>query len=177
LPDSSQKFIGRNRPPRVHIEYDVETNGAMEKKEVPFVMGVLADLSGASADELPPVDERKPLLIDVDNFNDRLKAQKPRVKVTVPNTLTGEGNIAVDLTFESMDDFKPGAIAAKVEPLAKLLDARAQLANLVTFMDGRAGAGKLISQLLEKPELLRALLAEKAPPSSEAGQPEKTEQS
>lgn len=168
--ESSQKARGRNRPPRVHIEYDVEINGAQQKVQIPFVMGILSDLSGASADELPPVDDRKALLIDNDNFNDRMKAMKPRVRVAVPNTLTGEGKIGVDLTFESMDDFKPAAIASKVDALAKLLEARTQLANLVTFMDGKAGAGKLISQLLEQPDLLRALLAQKAP---ETGQSDK----
>jgi type VI secretion system protein ImpB len=168
--DSAQKLRGRNRPPRVHIEYDVEIGDAQQKVQIPFVMGVLSDLSGASAEDLPPVEERKALLIDIDNFDERMKAMKPRVKVAVPNTLTGEGKIGVDLTFESMDDFKPAAIASKVDALAKLLEARTQLANLVTFMDGKAGAGKLITQLLEQPDLLRALIAQKAP---EAGETEK----
>jgi type VI secretion system protein ImpB len=127
---SSQKFIARNRAPRVQIEYDVEVYGAEKKVQVPFVMGVLADLSGKPAEELPPVDERKPLEIDVDNFDTRLKAMKPRVAFAVPNTLTGEGQLSVDITFENMDDFSPAAVAKKVGALAKLLEARTQLANL-----------------------------------------------
>ena len=166
--ESSQKFIARNRAPRVQIEYDVETNGAMQKKQIPFIMGVLSDLSGRSADELPEVDQRKALEIDMDNFDSRLKAMKPRVTFAVPNKLTAEGgNIGVDLTFESMDDFSPAAIARKVEPLAKLLEARTQLANLVTFMDGRAGAEKLISEALQNPALLQALVSAPKPAEEE----------
>ena len=103
--ESGQKFIARNRAPRVQIEYDLETNGAMQKKQIPFVMGVLADLSGKSAEELPEIEQRKALEIDMDNFESRLKAMKPRVTFAVPNKLTGEGQLAVDITFESMDDF------------------------------------------------------------------------
>src|SRR5881398_3420042 len=111
---SSQKFVARNRAPRVQIEYDVELYGAEKKVELPFVMGVMADLSGKPAEALPAVGDRKFLEIDVDNFDDRLKACKPRVAFQVPNTLTGEGNMMVDLSFESMDDFSPGAVARKV---------------------------------------------------------------
>lgn len=161
--ESSQKFIQRNRAPRVQIEYDVETNGAMQKKQIPFIMGVLADLSGKSAEELPEVEQRKALEIDMDNFDSRLKAMKPRVAFSVPNKLTGEGNLGVDLTFESLEDFSPAAIARKVEPLAKLLEARTQLANLVTFMDGKAGAEKLISQALQNKALLQSLVSAPKP--------------
>lgn len=161
--ESSQKFIARNRAPRVQIEYDLETNGAQQKKQIPFVMGVLADLSGKSASELPEIEQRKALEIDMDNFESRLKAMKPRVTFDVPNKLTGEGNLAIDLTFESMDDFGPAAIARKVEPLAKLLEARTQLANLVTYMDGKAGAEKLITQALQDPALLQALVSAPKP--------------
>jgi type VI secretion system protein ImpB len=161
--ESGQKFIARNRAPRVQIEYDLETNGAMEKKQIPFVMGVLADLSGKSADELPEIEQRKALEIDMDNFDSRLKAMKPRVTFAVPNKLTGEGQLAVDVTFESMDDFSPAAIAKKIEPLAKLLEARTQLSNLVTFMDGKAGAEKLISKALQDPALLQSLASAPKP--------------
>jgi type VI secretion system protein ImpB len=166
--ESSQKFISRNRAPRVQIEYDVETNGAMRKTEIPFIMGVLADLSGVSAAELPEIDQRKALEIDMDNFDSRLKAKKPSVKFVVPNKLTHEGNIGVELTFESMEDFSPAKIASRVEPLAKLLEARTQLVNLVTFMDGRAGAEKLISEALRNPALLQALAS--APKAAEPEQ-------
>src|ERR1700733_12976848 len=107
---SSQKFIARNRAPRVQIEYDVETYGSEKKVQLPFVVGVMADLSGKPVEPLPAVADRKMLEIDVDNFDSRMKAMKPRVAFMVPNTMTGEGNVAVDITFESMDDFSPGAI-------------------------------------------------------------------
>jgi type VI secretion system protein ImpB len=168
--ESSQKFIARNRAPRVQIEYDVEVYGAEKKVQLPFVMGVLSDLSGQPAEPLAPVADRKFLDIDVDNFDERLKAMKPRVAVQVPNTLTGEGNMAVDLTFESMDDFSPAAIARKVEPLRQLLEARGQLANLMTYMDGKTGAEELIGKLLAEPALMQALTS--APkPTDESAQP------
>ena len=160
---SSQKFIARNRAPRVQIEYDVELYGAEKKVQLPFVMGVLSDLSGKSEVEQPGVADRKFLEIDVDNFDSRMKSMKPRAAFTVPNTLTGEGNVAVDLTFESMDDFSPAAIAAKVEPLAKLLEARTQLSNLMTYMDGKSGAEDLIAKVMQDPTLLKTLAAEAAP--------------
>ncbi len=167
---SSQKFIARNRAPRVQIEYDVETYGSQKKVQLPFVVGVMSDLSGKPVDPLPPVADRKFLEIDVDNFDDRLKAMQPRVAFMVPNTLTGEGNIAVDLTFESMDDFSPAAVARKVEALSKLLEARTQLANLLTYMDGKSGAEELIGKVLADPALLKTLSAapNPAPPAAAA---------
>jgi type VI secretion system protein ImpB len=156
---SSQKFIDRNRPPRVHIEYDVELYGAEKKVELPFVMGVMADLSGKPAEALPSVADRKFLEIDVDNFDDRLKACKPRVAFTVPNTLTGEGNMQVEMTFQSMDDFSPAAVARKVDALNKLLTARTELANLLSYMDGKSGAEDLVGKLLNDPNLLKSLAA------------------
>lgn len=160
---SSQKFIARNRAPRVQIEYDVELYGAEKKVELPFVMGVLADLSGKPVDALPAVDERKFLEFDVDNFDDRMRATMPRVAFQVPNTLTGEGNLSVDLTFESMDDFSPAAVARKVDSLNKLLTARTQLSNLLTYMDGKSGAEELVSKLLSDPTLMNALASGKKP--------------
>jgi type VI secretion system protein ImpB len=154
---SSQKFIARNRAPRVQIEYEVELYGAQKKVQVPFVMGVLADLSGEPADPLAPVDERKFMAVDVDNFDERMKSMKPRVAFRVPNTLTGEGSLNVDITFESMEDFSPASVARKVDALAKLLEARSQLSNLVTYMDGKAGAEDLIAKILNDPTLLKTL--------------------
>lgn len=159
---SSQKFIARNRAPRVQIEYDVEIYGAEKTVQVPFVMGVMSDLSGKPADELPAVEDRKALEIDVDNFDSRLKALKPRVAFTVPNTLTDEGDLMVDVTFESMDDFSPAAVAKKVGGLDKLLEARTQLSNLVTYMDGKAGAENLITKALKDEALLQALASKAA---------------
>jgi type VI secretion system protein ImpB len=156
---SSQKFIARNRAPRVQIEYDVETYGSEKKVQLPFVVGVMADLSGKPAEALPQVADRKFLEIDVDNFDDRMKAMKPRVAFMVPNTLTGEGNVAVDITFESMDDFSPAAVARKVDALNKLLEARTQLANLLTYMDGKGGAEELITKVLNDTALLQTLAA------------------
>lgn len=160
---SSQKFIARNRAPRVQIEYDVEVYGAEKKVQLPFVMGVLSDLSGKPADPLAPVADRKFLEIDVDNFDARMKSMKPRVAFQVPNTLTGEGNINVDLSFDSMDDFSPAAVARKVDSLNKLLTAREQLQNLVTYMDGKGGAEELIAKLLADPALLGSLAASAKP--------------
>ncbi|MCA8293409.1 type VI secretion system contractile sheath small subunit [Burkholderia sp. AU30198] len=167
---SSQKFIARNRAPRVQIEYDVEVYGSEKKIELPFVMGVLADLSGKHPVEpLPAVSDRQFLEIDIDNFDERMKAIRPRVAFAVPNTLTGEGQMMVDMTFESMEDFSPAAIADKVEPLRRLLQARTQLANLQTYMDGKSGAEALVTQLLQDPALLKSLAAAPRLESQEEG--------
>jgi len=163
---SSQKFIGRNRAPRVQIEYDVELYGAQKKVQIPFVMGVMSDLSGDSKEPLPGVDERKYMAVDVDNFDERMKSMKPRVAISVPNTLTGQGNLQVDLTFESMDDFSPAAVARKVDATNKLLEARSQLSNLITYMDGKAGAEDLIAKVLNDPALLKSLAASAKPEES-----------
>ena len=155
--NSSQKFIARNRAPRVQIEYDVEIYGSEKKIELPFVMGVLADLSGKPIEPLPEVTERKFLEIDIDNFDERMKAIAPRVAFSVPNTLTGEGHVMVDITFESMDDFSPAAVARKVDALKQLLDARTELSNLQTYMDGKAGAEDLVRKLLADSSLMKTL--------------------
>ena len=160
---SSQKFIARNRAPRVQIEYDVELYGAEKKVQLPFVMGVMSDLSGKPSEPLPAVADRKFLEIDVDNFDSRLKSMKPRVAFSVPNTLTGDGNLSVDVTFESMDDFSPAAVARKFEGLNKLLEARQQLANLITYMDGKTGAEDLIAKVMADPTLLATLSSEAKP--------------
>ena len=160
---SSQKFIARNRAPRVQIEYDVELYGAEKKVQLPFVMGVMADLAGKPVEPLAPVADRKFLEVDVDNFDARMKAMKPRVAFQVPNALTGEGNLSVDITFESMDDFSPAAVARKVDSLSKLLQAREQLSNLVTYMDGKGGAEELIGKLMNDPALLSSLAATAKP--------------
>lgn len=168
---SAQKFIARNRAPRVQIEYDVEVYGAQKKIQLPFVMGVMSDLSGNPSEKLPGVGDRKFLEIDVDNFDERLKSMKPRVAFAVPNTLTGEGNLMCDITFESMDDFSPAAIARKVEPLRKLLETRTQLANLLTYMDGKAGAEELVGNILKDPQLLRSLASTPKPAEAAAPAP------
>jgi type VI secretion system protein ImpB len=153
----SQKFIARNRAPRVQIEYDVELYGAEKKVQLPFVMGVMSDLSGNPGKPLPAVAERKFVEISVDNFDDRLKAMEPRVAIDVPNKLTGDGNMKIDMTFESLADFGPGAVAKKVPALQKLLEARTQLANLITYMDGKTGAEELIAKVLNDKGLMSSL--------------------
>lgn len=166
---SSQKFIARNRAPRVQIEYDVELYGAEKKIQLPFVMGVMADLSGKPAEDLPEVGERDFLEFDVDNFNKRMKAIKPRVAFQVPDVLTKEGgNISVDITFESMDDFSPAKVAEKVDALNTLLQTRTELSNLITYMDGKGGAEKKIAELLKDEALLKSLASTPKPQQPEA---------
>lgn len=164
--DSGAKFIGRNRAPRVQIDYDCEILSE-RKRELPFVMGVMADLSGKPEEALPSVNDRKFTEIDNENFDDVLKASKPRVAFQVDNTLTGEGKMSVDLTFESMEDFSPDAIAKKVEPLRKLLEARTQLANLASYMDGKDDAEAVLQGMLGNEELLKSVMASAAPVSEE----------
>ena len=169
---SSQKFIARNRAPRVQIEYDVELYGAEKKVQLPFVMGVMSDLSGKPEEALPPVAERKMLEVDVDNFDERMKSMKPRTAFAVPNTLTGEGNLSVDITFESMDDFSPAAVAKKVGALNNLLEARTQLSNLMTYMDGKSGAEELMAKVMADPTLLQALASAPKPGAEGEGEGE-----
>jgi type VI secretion system protein ImpB len=168
---SSQKFIARNRAPRVQIEYDVELYGAEKKIQLPFVMGVVSDLAGNAGKAQPPVADRKFLEISAENLDDRLKAMEPRVTMKVPNKLTGEGTLSVDLTFEKLDDFGPAEIARKVPALRQLLEARMQLANLITYMDGKSGAEELIARILNDPGLLKSL-ASTAKPAEEASSSE-----
>lgn len=161
--NSGQKFIGRNRAPRVQIDYDVELYGAEKSIELPFINGVLAGLSGSNMEGLPPVAERKFLEVDIDNFDERMNAISPALKFNVPNTLTGAGHMAIELQINSMNDFSPGAIARNVQPLSQLLEARQQLSNLLTYMDGKSGAEQLVAQLLEDPVLMSSLSAQAKP--------------
>ena len=155
--NSGQKFVARNRAQRVQIEYDVEIYGAERTIQLPFVMGVMADLAGKSNEPQAEIADRKFQDIDVTNFDDRMKAIKPRVAFQVPNTLTGEGLLSIDMTFESIDDFSPAAVARKVDSLSSLLEARTELANLLTYMDGKTGAEELINKVLQNPALLKTL--------------------
>jgi type VI secretion system protein ImpB len=169
----SQKFIARNRAPRVQIEYDVELYGTEKKVQLPFVMGVMADLSGNAGKAQPPVADRKFLEVSSDNFDDRLKAMEPRVTMQVPNKLTGEGNMGVDLTFEKLDDFSPAAIARRIPALNQLLQARLQLANLITYMDGKTGAEDLIAKILSDKGLLQSLASSPKPADAPSDTPSK----
>lgn len=165
---SGQRFIKENRAPRVHIEYEVETYGSRQKIELPFVMGVMSDLSGKSHVEKKVLADRDFVEFDMDNFDQRMAAVAPRAAFNVDNTLTGEGKLAVDMTFNAMEDFSPGAVARQVPALAKLLEAREQLNDLMLYMDGKDGAQELLEKLMKNPELMKSLSA--APPAQpEAG--------
>lgn len=156
---SGQKFIKQNRAPRVHIEYEVETYGSRQKVELPFVMGVLSDLSGKSLVEKKEVGKRDFVEFDMDNFDQRMEAIAPRAAFTVDNTLSGEGKMGIDLTFKNINSFSPGEIAKNVPALAKLLEARQQLQDLMIYMDGKDGAQELLEKVLKDPALLSALSA------------------
>ena len=158
---SGQRFIKENRAPRVHIEYEVETYGSRQKVELPFIMGVMSDLSGKSEVEKKPLDKRDFLEFDMDNFEQRMEAIAPRAVVQVENTLTGEGKLGVDLTFKTMEDFTPGAVARQVPALNKLLEARQELSDLMAYMDGKDGAQDLLDKVLKDPDLMKSLAAVK----------------
>jgi len=165
--ESLQKKVGRVRPPRVQITYDVQVGDAIEKRDLPFVVGVLADLSGMPEKPLPAISKRKFVSIDRDNVNDVMKKIGPRLAFKVPNRLSEDDTkLNVELRFESMDDFSPGAVARKVESLNKLLTARNQLSNLITYMDGKVGAEEVVKKLLADPALLSALASAPNPESA-----------
>lgn len=159
--ESLQKKITRVRPPRVHITYDVETGGAIEKRELPFVVGVMADLSGIPLNALPPVAERKFVDIDRDNFNTVLAGIEPRIAFSVPNRLTEDDvNLPVELKFKSLDDFKPAKVAAQVPALRKLLDARRAIANLRSSLIGNEKLNALLQEALTNTEQMQRIRAE-----------------
>jgi type VI secretion system protein ImpB len=146
---SLQHKLDRVRRPRVQITYDVETGGAMQKTELPFVVGVLADLSGQPSSPLRPLKDRKAVFIDRDNFNDVLAKATPRVAMKVQNRLTDEDTkLAVELNFRSMDDFEPGRIAEQVPALKKLLDMRLELTQLLSKMEGNDKLDRLLTEVL-----------------------------
>jgi len=159
MSQSSQKFIARNRAPRVQIEYDVETFGAQKKVNLPFIVGVMADLAGKSetSEAKKVLADRKFLEIDVDNFDSRMSALKPKLSFQAENALTGEGTLPVTIEFESMDDFSPAKVAAKVDALKKMMDARNQLSALLTYMDGKTGAEDLLAKVMQNPDLLKSI--------------------
>lgn len=157
--ESGQKFIRRNRPPRVHITYENPAN-AEEKIEIPFVMGVMADLSGnAPGVEKPEIAQRKFLDFDMDNLDARMAAIQPGISFRVQNKLVEDSNekMGIDLRFEKMADFEPAAVAKQVPAVAKLLEARMQLANLQRYVDGKAAAEDQLRKLLADPQLMLAL--------------------
>ncbi len=156
--ESLQHKIDRVRAPRVQITYDVEIGDAIEMKEIPFVVGVLADLSGKPDEPLPKVKDRKFVEIDRDNFNNVLEAMKPRVAFKVDNKLTGDDSkLAVELRFKSLDDFHPEQVAQQVEPLRKLVEARRRLSELLGKLDGNDKLDELLQDVITSTDSLQKL--------------------
>jgi len=154
--ESLQKKVGRVRPPRVHITYDVQVGDAIEKKDLPFVVGVLADLSGMPEKPLPPIAKRKFVNIDRDNVNEVMKKIGPRLAFKVPNRLSEDDTkLNVELRFESMDDFQPAKIAQQITPLRKLLELRNSLANLRSSLIGNEKLENLLQEMIQDQEMLR----------------------
>jgi len=158
----TQKKLERVRPPRVNISYEVETGGAIETKELPFLMGVLADLSGNPAEALPKLKDRKFVEVNPDNFDAVLKSMKPRVQFTVANKLQPEagGKIGVDITFESLDDFNPEAVAKQVGPLQELLKLRQKLADLRGSLQGNDKLEEILQNTLNDTGAMKKLESE-----------------
>lgn len=162
MAESTQHKLDRIRPPRVQITYDVETGGAIEQKELPFIVGIMADLSGHPAEALPKVKDRKFVEIDRDNFNDVMESIAPRLEVSVPNRLKGDGNMRLELNFRNMDDFGPLEIVKQVDQLRALHDARQRLSDLLTKLDGNEDLEELLRAVAANPDNqteIRAALA------------------
>jgi type VI secretion system protein ImpB len=158
---SIQHKLDRVRRPRVHITYDVETNGAMQKLELPFVVGVLADLSGHPTRPLPPMKERKVVQIDRDNFNDVLSRQAPRLALKVENLISGDDSkLAMELNFKHIDDFEPGQVARQIAPLRELLEMRDRLTQLLSKMEGNDKLEQLLADIIANTDKARRMAAE-----------------
>jgi type VI secretion system protein ImpB len=155
MSNSLQKWVGRNRPPRVQITYDVEIGDAIEKRELPMVVGLLADLSGHPAEPLPKLKERRLVEIDRDNFDEIMGKIRPRLDLSVPDTAKGEGNLRIELKFESFDDFHPESVVHQVPRLAKLLEARQQLRDLLAKLDGNDELGSMLERVVQSTEELK----------------------
>jgi type VI secretion system protein ImpB len=171
--ESIQHKLDRVRPPRVHISYDVEVGGAIENKELPFVLGVLGDYSGQPEEPLPRVRDRKLIEIDRDNFDQVLAAMKPRLSYRVDNKLTDDGSkLGVDLRFKSMDDFHPDNVVRQVEPLNKLVEARKKLSDLLSKMDGNDKLEQILNDIVSDAstqQQLSAALGLEKPVSADGG--------
>jgi type VI secretion system protein ImpB len=162
---------GRVRPPRVHITYEVEKNGAMVQKELPFVVGVMADLSGQPKEPLAKLKERKFVEIDRDNFDDVLKAQRPRVAMKVDNTLKGDGSqLSVELEFKKLADFEPEQVVRQVQPLSDLLEVRNKLKDLLSRTEGNDRLEELLDAIISKPDVREKLAALSGDKSSEGNE-------
>lgn len=158
MPESTQKKLSRIRPPRVQITYDVEIGDAIQMKELPFVVGILADLSGKPAEALPKMKDRKFVEIDRDNFNDVLAASAPRLAFRTDNKLADDDSkLNVELTFRNIDDFNPASLVHQIEPLKKLFEARTRLVDLLAKLDGNDQLDALLQEVVENPENQKAL--------------------
>ena len=167
MPESTQKKLSRIRPPRVQITYDVEVGGAIQVKELPFVMGVLADLSGKPLEALPKMKDRKFVEIDRDNFNDVLASCAPRLALSVDNRLAKDDTkLNVELKFRSIDDFNPAEVVKQIEPLNKLFEARQRLMDLLAKLDGNDKLDALLQEIVDNPDNQKALKASTAAPAA-----------
>jgi len=170
MPESLQHKLDRVRPPRVQITYDVETAGAIQKKELPFVVGILADLSGKPAQAPRPLKERKFVEIDRDNFNAVMASIGPRLQMTVPNTLTSAGgSLPVELTFQHIDDFEPLKLINQVDALRRLLEVRTRLSDLLVKLDGNEVLDGLLTKTGKDPEAVKKLKPAPAAAAPAAG--------
>jgi type VI secretion system protein ImpB len=175
MSNSLQKWVGRNRPPRVQITYDVEIGDAVEKKELPLVVGLLADLSGQPVQPLPKLKERRFVEVDRDNFDEVLGNISPRLDLSVPDTMKGDGNLKIELNFKEFGDFHPEAIVSQVPRLAKLLEARQQLRDLLAKLDGNDELDDLLENVLKNTEDLKAVQSQakaEAAPAAAAAAPQ-----
>ena len=156
--ESVQKKLPRVRPPRVQLTYDVEIGDAIEQKEIPFVVGVIADFSGASENPLPKLKDRKFVNVDTDNFDDVMKGVEPRAVYRVKNTLSEKGGeFAVDLKFKSIEDFRPESIVQLVDPLRRLLEARTKLSDLRNKLAGNDKLEDILGEVLTNTESLQRI--------------------
>jgi len=176
MSDSLQKWVGRNRPPRVQITYDVEVGGAVEKKELPLVVGLLADLSGQPLEPLPKLKQRRLVEIDRDNFKAVMAKIAPRLDLSVPDTYKKDGNLKIELKFSEIDHFHPESIVKQVPRLAKLLEVRQQLRDLLGKLDGNDELDTLLEKIVENTEELKTLKAESGAASGGEAAPDKAEE-
>ena len=160
MADSLQKWVGRNRPPRVQITYDVEIGDAIEKKELPFVVGLMSDLSGDPIEPLPKLRDRRFVEIDRDNFNEVMGKISPRLDLKVADVMKGDGDLKIELEFKEFSDFHPEAIVKKIPRLAKLLEARQNLRDLLSKLDGNDELNDLLSDVVVKNKELKEVKAE-----------------
>lgn len=167
MPESTQKKLSRIRPPRVQITYDVEIGDAIQMKELPFVVGILADLSGKPAEALPKLKDRKFVEIDRDNFNDVMASCTPRLALRVDNKLAEDDTkLNVELNFRNIDDFNPAEVVKQVEPLRKLFDARQRLMDLLAKLDGNDKLDALLQEIAENPDSQKSLKDSTAAPAA-----------